>query len=114
MRIFNPLHVLGNKISVTDIDGLNIFKLYEHPEIRAHNEVMKTDVMKYKTLADSIKSFEERKDSKGKDTFDLPDWWKSNCGALLAFTYVLRAVLTNYPNSCPPECLFSIFKVTLQ
>jgi hypothetical protein len=26
--------------------------------------------MKYQTLADSIKSFEERKDSKDKDTFD--------------------------------------------
>jgi hypothetical protein len=30
-------------------------------------------------LADSIKSFEERKDIKGKDTFVLSDWWKSNC-----------------------------------
>ncbi len=39
VRIFNPLHVLGNKISESDIDG-----------------------------------FEERKDSKGKDTFDLSDW----------------------------------------
>jgi hypothetical protein len=26
--IFNPLHVLGNKISVSDIEGLKIFKLY--------------------------------------------------------------------------------------
>jgi hypothetical protein len=26
VRIFNPLHVLGNKISVSDIDGLKIFK----------------------------------------------------------------------------------------
>ena len=39
--IFNPLHVLGNKISESDIDGLKKFKFYEHPE--------------------------ERKDSKGKD-----------------------------------------------
>ena len=79
VRIFNPLHVLGNKISVSDIDGLKIFKLYEHPDIRPQIEVMKTEVMKYQALADSIKSFEERKDSKGKDTFDLSDWWKSNC-----------------------------------
>jgi hypothetical protein len=33
VRIFNPLHILGNKISVSDIDGLKIFKLHEHPEI---------------------------------------------------------------------------------
>ena len=45
-------------------------------------EVMKTEFMKHQALADSIKSFEERKDSKGKDTFDLSDWWKSNCAPL--------------------------------
>ena len=44
------MHVLGNKISVSDIDGL-----------KPKN-------------TDSIKSFEERRDSKGKDTFDLSDW----------------------------------------
>jgi hypothetical protein len=38
VSIFNPLYVLGDKISVSD------------------------------------KSLEERKDSKGKDTFDLCDW----------------------------------------
>jgi hypothetical protein len=112
VRIFNPLHVLGNKISEADIDGLKIFKFYEHPEIRAEIQVMKTEVMKYQALAGSIKSFEERKDSKGKDTFVLSDWWKSNCVTLPGFTYVLRAVLTNSPNSCPPERLFSIFNAT--
>ncbi len=49
---------------------------------------------KIPTLAGSIKSFEERKDSKGKDTFDLSDWWKSNSVRLPRFAYVLRAVLT--------------------
>ncbi len=112
VRIFNPLHILGNKISVSDIDGLKTFKLYEHPEIRPQIEVMKTEVMKYQILAGSIKSFEERNDSKGKDTFDLSDWWKSNCTTLPGFTYVLCEVLTNSPNSCPPECLFSIFNTT--
>jgi hypothetical protein len=110
--VFNPLHVLGNKISVSDIDGLKIFKFYEHPEIRAEIEVMKNEVMKYQALAASIKSFEERKDTKGKDTFDLSDWWKSNCATLPGFTYVLRAVMTNSPNSCPPERLFSLFNTT--
>ena len=57
---------------------------------------------------------EERKDSKGEDNFDLSDWWKSNCATLPAFAYVLRAVLTNSPNSCPPgsERLCSIFNTT--
>ena len=99
VRIFNPLHVLGNKISESDIDRLKIFKFYEHPEIRAQIAVMKTEFTRYQALADSIKSFEERKDSQGKDTFDLSDWWKSNCATLPVFTYVLRAVLTNSPNS---------------
>ena len=71
VRIFNPLHVLGNKISEHDIDGLKIFRFYEHPEIRPQIEVMKTEVMKYQTLAGSIKSFEERKDINRKDTFDF-------------------------------------------
>ena len=70
---------------------------------------MKTEVMKYQALADSIKSFEGRKDIKGKDTFELSDWWKSNYETLPGFTYVLRAVLTNSPNSCP---LLSIFNTT--
>ncbi len=61
-------------ISESDIDGLKIFKFYEHPETRAEIEVMRNKVMKYQALTVSIKSFEERKDSKGKDTFDLSDW----------------------------------------
>jgi hypothetical protein len=62
VRIFNPLNVLGNKISESDIDGLKIFKFYEHPEIRAQIRVMKPEFMWYQPLPDSIKSFEERKD----------------------------------------------------
>ena len=91
---------------------MKIFKFYDHPEIRAEIQVMKTEVMKYQALAGSIKSFEERKDRKGKDTFDLSDWWKSNSVSLPGFAYVLRAVLTNSPNSCPPERLFSLFNAT--
>ncbi len=112
VRIFNPLHVLGNKISESDIDGLKIFEFYEHPEIRAQIVVMKTEFTRYQTLADSIKSFEERKDRQVKDTFDLSDWWKSNCATLPGFTYVLREVMANSPNSFPPERLFSIFNAT--
>ncbi len=64
-------------------------------------EVMKTEVITYKTPADSIKSLVERKDDKGQDTFDISDWWKTNCSNLPVFTYVLPVVLTNSPNSFP-------------
>ena len=58
-------------------------------------EVMKTEVITYQTLPDSIKSLVERKDDKGQDTFDISDWWKGNCVKLPAFTDVLRAMITS-------------------
>jgi hypothetical protein len=90
VRIFNPLHVLDNKISESDMDGLKIFKFFEHPEIRPQIEVMESEDMKYQAaLAASIKSFEERKDSKGKD---LSDWWKNTSSMQLTMT--IRRSLT--------------------
>jgi hypothetical protein len=63
------------KVSLIAVSvGLKIFKFYEHPGIRAQIAVMKTEFAWYQALADSIKSFEERKDSETKDTFDLTDW----------------------------------------
>ena len=53
---------------------------------------MKTNFMKYQTLTDSITSFEEKKDNKGRDTFDLSDQWKSNCGKPPAFKFFARSV----------------------
>ncbi len=97
---------------MSDIEGLKIFKLSQHPQIMVQIQVMKTEVITYQTLADSIKPLVERKDDKGQDTFEISDWWKANCAMLPAFTYVLRAVLTKSPNSCPPERLFSIFNST--
>ena len=92
-RIFNPLHVLG---------------LSEHPLIRPHIEGMKSELFKYHALVESIKPLDQRKDANGKDTFVLSDWWRCNFGELPHFAFVLRAVLTNAPNSCPPELLFSM------
>ena len=66
----------------------------------------------YHVLVQSIKSLDERKDVKGKDTFSLPEWWRCNSGNLPHFAFVLRALLTNAPNSCPPERLFSMFNAT--
>ena len=77
MRIFNPLHVLDNKISLSDIDGLKIFKFYEPLRLLFRLiKMMKTGVKKYQALANLMKSVEARKDSKGKDNFDMSDWWK--------------------------------------
>jgi len=82
-RIFNPLHVVVNKISVDDIDNLKLFKLSEHPQIGPHIQDMKSEINKYHALVQSIKSLDERKDVKGKDTFSLPEWWRCNSGSFL-------------------------------
>ena len=52
-RIFNPLHVVVNKISVADIDNLNLFKLSEHPQIGTHIQGMKSEINKYHALVQS-------------------------------------------------------------
>jgi hypothetical protein len=62
-------------------------------------EVMKNEVITYQTPPDSIKSLVERKDDKGQDTFDISDWWKTNCPKISAVTYVFRALITNSHNS---------------
>jgi hypothetical protein len=41
-RIFNPLHVMVNKISVAD--NLNLFRLSEHPQIGTHIQGMKSEI----------------------------------------------------------------------
>ena len=114
--IFNPLLSWATRSrSLTSMGWRYSSCMSTRTEIRTQIEVMKTEVMKYQTLADSIKSFEERKDSKGKDTFDLSDWWKSNCATLPGFTSVLRAVLTNslsHPTLAHQSVWFSIFNTT--
>ena len=42
----------------------------------------------------------------------VPEWWRCNSGSIPHFSSVLRALLTNAPNSCPPERLFSMFNAT--
>ena len=93
------------KVSLIAVNGVSLIAVHvcrlsvTYCSKRVQIEVMKTEVMKYQALADSMQSFEERKESKGKDTFDLSDWWKSNCATLTGFAYVLCAILTNSPNS---------------
>ena len=69
------MHVLGNNISVSYIEGLKIFKMSQHPQILMQIEVMKTEVITYRTLTDSIKALVDRKDGNGKDIFDMSNWW---------------------------------------
>ena len=59
--IFNPLHVMGNKIGVANIDNLKLFKLSQHPEIRPPLEGMKAEISKYNARAEGIKALDERK-----------------------------------------------------
>ena len=67
---------------MSDIEGLKIFKLSQHPQMMVQIEVMKNEVITYQTPADSIKPLVERKDDKGQDAFDISDWWKANCAKL--------------------------------
>jgi hypothetical protein len=46
---------------------LKILKLCEHPEIAPQIVVMKTEVMKYQALADSIKSFRKGRIAKERN-----------------------------------------------
>ena len=43
-----------------------------------------------------------------KDTFDLQVWWCEAASKIPSWATMLRAVLTNSPNSIPPERCFSI------
>jgi len=68
---------LGNKISVFEIEGMKILQLSQHPQIVLQIEVMKTEVITYQTLADSIKPLVEK--WMGRGTFcDMSGWWKAN------------------------------------
>ena len=39
VRIFNPLHISGNKISLSDIEVMKILKMSQHPQIILQIEV---------------------------------------------------------------------------
>jgi hypothetical protein len=86
----------------------DIERLSQHPQIILQIEVMKTEVITYQTVADSIKPCgicAKKWWQWGRIIWHMmSDWWKTNGGKLQAFTYVWRAVFTNSPNSCRPEC----------
>ena len=63
--------------------------------------------MECNTPAQGIKVLDEWKDAKGSDTFGIAHWRRCNSGELPLFSFVLRTMLTNFPNSCPADCLFA-------
>ena len=70
---------------------------------------MKSELPAYLELVSQIKPLEQRRDSKTrKDTFSLKEWWAGNSEKIPSWAFVLRAVLTNSPNSIPPERVFSM------
>ena len=73
---------------------------------------MKSEITKYNTIVKEIKPLPQRRNAKDEDTFSLLDFWRANEGKLPAFSFVLRAVLANAPNSIPPERVFSILNNT--
>ena len=62
-----------------------------------------TEITKYNAIVKMIKPHAQRLNAKGEDTFTLSGFWRENEGEVPAFSYVLRAVLSNAPNSIPPE-----------
>ena len=110
-RIFNPLYVksLGSPLLATDIDELSIFRFSKHTELAPQIEAMKSELSAYLDLLKDIKPLEQRRHAKTKkDLFDLQVWWREAASKIPAWAVVLRAVLTNSPNSIPPERCFSI------
>ena len=75
---------------------------------------MKGEVNAYNALVKGIMPLAQRLDAKGKDPFDLGNFWREHeeKKGVDAFAFVLRAVLANAPNSIPPERVFSILNDT--
>jgi len=117
VRFFNPLHVLASgDVTEADIDGLALFRFAKHPRLAPKIQEMKSEISAFNTIVKAIKPAAERLDPKGKDTFDLGNFWRENevGKGVDAFAFVLRAVLANSPNSIPPERVFSILNDTFE
>ena len=73
---------------------------------------MKGEITKYNALVKEIKPLAQRLNAKGKDTFTLSSFWRASEDKVPTFSYFLRAILANSPNSIPPERVFSILNDT--
>mmetsp|Transcript_51328 Transcript_51328/g.109678 ORF Transcript_51328/g.109678 Transcript_51328/m.109678 type:complete len:103 (-) Transcript_51328:52-360(-) len=102
--MFNPLHVLslGSPLTITDVHELSVFRFSTNPKLAPKIVHMESELPRYLELIAKIKPRSQRNNDKGKDTFSLLVWWRGNEDALPAWSYVLRAILTNSLNSIPP------------
>ena len=101
----------GNKIVAGDVDILRLFMLSQHPDSRPRLEGMKEGISKYNDIASGIMAVINGRMPREMAHLSC-DWWRCNSGEPPSFAFVLRAVLTHSPHSCPPQRLFSIFNAT--
>jgi hypothetical protein len=105
-NVFNPVVAFHTPVTDKDIATLSqAFRCMRHPLVAATLLKMPAELPKYNALASAITIIVSGE-------FDIQAWWKMHKTSLPAFTQVLRAVLTNSPNSCPPERVFSILNDT--
>jgi hypothetical protein len=117
VRFFNPAFVLTyGAVTEADIDGLTLFRFAKHPRLAPKIIEMKGELIAYNALVKALKPKAERLDAKGKDSFSLLSFWRENeeGSGIDAFAFVLRAVLSNAPNSIPPERVFSVLNDTFE
>jgi hypothetical protein len=100
---------MSSKLLASTILAQRLFEKFSRPvsttrerHLKAASSIKRTS--KYQALAASVSHSRKGMITKGKETFDCFDWSKVCNGK--------RAVLTNSPNSCPPERLFSFFNAT--
>ena len=111
-QIFDPLYAKDKPVTDADVDALSAFRFYKKPVLVPEFARMKVELSTYNELAKKIPDRESRNDAKGKDNFDIRNWWAKVKAQLPAWARVLRALLAHSPNSCPPERLFSILNDT--
>ena len=92
------------------VSGRSLFRFSKHPKLAPKIEEMKGEIVRYNQLPRQVNQAARAAglDSKEKDTFKLSGFWRANGPLVSAFSHVLRAVLSNAPNSIPLERIFSI------
>jgi ribosomal protein L6P/L9E len=109
---FNPISVnLPSELGITNL--VRVFPMFmKHPRLVGAPSKMSAEIPTYISLINSIPPASERMDDEGHDTFDIAVFWRRAARKLPATALALRAVITNSPNSAPPERVFSILNDT--
>lgn len=112
-QMFSPLHIAAiGGCTPRMINDLSIFRFNTHPKVKPALRAMHSELPTYNALVKSIPPLAQRKKKKKNgeeyDSFDIAVWWRQQHLKVPNFALVLRAVLTQSPNSCAPERVFSI------